>query len=448
MSSSYRSRIQEFKVALSEEKLDLNALRELCFSGIPFEGGIRALCWKVLLNYLPLDQTMWDSLLKKQREGYSQFLKEMIIQPGIAKANLGLSREDVTMEDHVSSSSPSFFTPQNRPISYSDTHRWVVSANTQELSPNFPIHSFSICLSDFLSLSQPLNPNPESKWNNYFRDNEVLLQIDKDVRRLYPDMAFFQWPTDYPCQLILDPQNDYETLRRRVEQTTLKAQTVDRNRSGVTNVSSPGKALNLYPSNEYEVLPNGCEAHWEVVERILFIYAKLNPGIAYVQGMNEVVGPLYYTFATDPNDKWREHAEADTFFCFTNLMSENRDMFIKSLDDSQCGITYKMESVYSMLKEKDMELYIKLQEQNIKPQYFTFRWLTLLLSQEFLLPDVIRIWDTLFSDQDRFNFLILVCCAMLVLIRDQLLAGDFTINMRLLQVRPSERIYSNTVGPM
>ena len=70
-------------------------------------------------------------------------------------------------------------------------------------------------------------------------------------------------------------------------------------------VSSPGKSLNLYPSNEYEVLPNGSEAHWEVVERILFIYAKLNPGIAYVQGMNEIVGPIYYTFATDPNDEWK-----------------------------------------------------------------------------------------------------------------------------------------------
>ncbi|XP_077399099.1 TBC1 domain family member 13 isoform X3 [Vanacampus margaritifer] len=357
MSVAYKNRIQDFKVALTEENIHLKTLRELCFNGIPFEGGIRALCWKILLNYLPLDQTRWDSFLKKEREVYSQFLKEMIIQPGIAKANLGLSREDVTMEDH------------------------------------------------------PLNPNPESRWNTYFKDNEILLQIDKDVRRLYPDMAFFQRPTDYPCQLILDPQNDYETLRRRVEQTTLKAQTVNRNRSGVTNVSSPGKSLNLYPSNEYEVLPNGSEAHWEVVERILFIYAKLNPGIAYVQ----------------------EHAEADTFFCFTNLMSENRDNFIKSLDDSQCGITYKMESVYSMLKEKDQELYLKLLEQNIKPQYFTFRWLTLLLSQEFLLPDVIRIWDTLFSDQDRFHFLILVCCAMLILIRDNLLAGDFTVNMRLLQ---------------
>uniref|UniRef100_A0A3B4F0A5 TBC1 domain family member 13 n=1 Tax=Pundamilia nyererei TaxID=303518 RepID=A0A3B4F0A5_9CICH len=345
--SSYLTQRQEFKVALAEEKINLKTLRELCFNGIPFEGGIRALCWKILLNYLPVDQTQWESFLKKQ-----------------------------------------------------------------------------------------------SRWNTYFKDNEILLQIDKDVRRLYPDMAFFQRPTEYPCQLILDPQNDYETLRRRVEQTTLKAQTVNCNRSGVTNVSSPGKALNLYPSNEYEVLPNGSEAHWEVVERILFIYAKLNPGIAYVQGMNEIVGPIYYTFATDPNSEWKEHAEADTFFCFTNLMSENRDNFIKSLDDSQCGITYKMESVYSMLKDKDMELYLKLEEQNIKPQYFTFRWLTLLLSQEFLLPDVIRIWDTLFSDQDRFHFLILVCCAMLILIRDNLLAGDFTVNMRLLQDYPISDVHT------
>lgn len=36
------------------------------------------------------------------REVYSQFLREMIIQPGLAKANMGLSREDVTLEDHVS----------------------------------------------------------------------------------------------------------------------------------------------------------------------------------------------------------------------------------------------------------------------------------------------------------------------------------------------------------
>ena len=38
--------------------------------------------------------------------------------------------------------------------------------------------------------------------------------------------------------------------------------------------------------------------------RVLFIYAKLNPGQGYVQGMNEIIGPLYYVFANDNHDGW------------------------------------------------------------------------------------------------------------------------------------------------
>ena len=36
-------------------------------------------------------------------------------------------------------------------------------------------------------------------------------------------------------------------------------------------------------NDEFVVLSAGDEAHWEVVERILFIYGKLNPGQGYVQ---------------------------------------------------------------------------------------------------------------------------------------------------------------------
>ena len=46
-------------------------------------------------------------------------------------------------------------------------------------------------------------------------------------------------------------------------------------------------------------------------------------------GMNEIIGPLYFTFSTDKDETYRQNAEADTFFCFTNLMSEIRDRFIK-----------------------------------------------------------------------------------------------------------------------
>ena len=31
----------------------------------------------------------------------------------------------------------------------------------------------------------PLNPNPDSEWGSFFKDNEVLTQIDKDVRYVY-----------------------------------------------------------------------------------------------------------------------------------------------------------------------------------------------------------------------------------------------------------------------
>lgn len=41
---------------------------------------------------------------------------------------------------------------------------------------------------------------------------------------------------------------------------------------------------------------NYIETHADVLHRILFIYAKLNPGIKYVQGMNEVLAVIYFCF--------------------------------------------------------------------------------------------------------------------------------------------------------
>ena len=40
----------------------------------------------------------------------------------------------------------------------------------------------------------------------------------------------------------------------------------------------------------------------ESLKRILTIFAKLNPGIRYVQGMNEVLAPLFYVFKNDSDE--------------------------------------------------------------------------------------------------------------------------------------------------
>ena len=86
------------------------------------------------------------------------------------------------------------------------------------------------------------------------------------------------------------------------------------------------------------------------------MHAKLNPAESYTQGMNEIVATLYYVLAMDEMEEWREHCEADTFFCFTNLMSEIRDVFIQSLDESERGLLGKMQAFSRTLYQHDPEL--------------------------------------------------------------------------------------------
>ncbi|XP_077278175.1 TBC1 domain family member 13 [Temnothorax americanus] len=375
--SILRKKLTEFDDVFDADEIDTASLSKICFHGIPDEpGGLRPLCWKLLLNYLPPTKSSWLETLKRKRELYNTFIEDLIVNPGESNAD-DKERVDVTLHDH------------------------------------------------------PLNLNPDSKWQTYFKDNEVLLQIDKDVRRLCPDISFFQQGTDYPCQKIVNANG--QRLHHRVQHTVLKSANVERKGLGVTKIAvSVRKA-----TEDYAPLAEGGEAHWEVLERILFIYAKLNPGQGYVQGMNEIVGPIYHAFACDPDPTWRKHAEADTFFCFTNLMAEIRDFFIKTLDEAEFGINSMMSKLTNQVRANDPEVWLRLHQQELCPQYYSFRWLTLLLSQEFPLPDVMRIWDSLFADENRFNFLIHICCAMILLLRDQLLAGDFATNVKLLQNFPS-----------
>ncbi|XP_023952164.2 TBC1 domain family member 13 [Bicyclus anynana] len=281
----------------------------------------------------------------------------------------------------------------------------------------------------------PLNINPDSSWSIYFKDNEVLLQIDKDVRRLCPDINFFQSATEFPCFEIVN-SNGVKRLHKRVEQSMLSYSTLERRGLGVSKLSNEIRRSSSVTSGDYTPLNEGSEAHWEVVERMLFLYAKLNPGQGYVQGMNEIIGPIYHTFASNTDVEYRKHAEADCFFCFTNLMAEIRDFFIRTLDETESGINYMMMKLCECVKKHDPEVSERLEKQELRPQYYSFRWLTLLLSQEFSLPDVERIWDSLFADSQRFNFLIYICCAMILLVRKNLLSGDFASNVKLLQSFP------------
>ncbi|XP_045821193.1 TBC1 domain family member 13-like [Trifolium pratense] len=228
----------------------------------------------------------------------------------------------------------------------------------------------------------PLSLGKTSVWNQFFQDTEIIDQIDRDVKRTHPDMHFF---------------------------------------SGDSKFSK---------SNQ------------EALKNILIIFAKLNPGVKYVQGMNELLAPLYYVFKNDPDEENATFAEADAFFCFVELLSGFRDNFVQQLDNSVVGIRSTITKLSQLLRKHDEELWRHLEiTSKINPQFYAFRWITLLLTQEFNFADSLHIWDTLLGDPEGTQETLLrVCCAMLILIRKRLLAGDFTSNLKLLQNYPSTNI--------
>ncbi|CAO4386179.1 hypothetical protein L5515_018480 [Caenorhabditis briggsae] len=377
MTTRYMERLAKIEEVLliANKKIDMNDLRAGCSYGVP--ESLRPLAWRLLLHYLPLERHKWQSFLADQRNNYDQMIEQIIVEPG-----------NIAMEQSNSQTSDS---------------------------------------------DHPLSDHPTSDWQAFFQDNKVLSQIDKDVRRLYPEIQFFQLLSKFPHPHGMK----YPLSRRVINHQELTSQEFGANRDGIVGCVKTNLAKGSHDENQ---APNS-EFHWHIVERILFIYAKLNPGVQYVQGMNELVAPIYYVFANDTDEEWAAYAEADTFFCFQQLMSEVKDNFIKTLDDSICGIESSMSAFHNMISTFDPELHKHLTSTlEIKPQFYAFRWLSLLLSQEFPLPDVITLWDALFSDPQRFALLPYVCLSMMVLQRESLISGDFPFCVRLLQNYPDSDV--------
>mmetsp|Transcript_11005 Transcript_11005/g.16688 ORF Transcript_11005/g.16688 Transcript_11005/m.16688 type:complete len:336 (-) Transcript_11005:371-1378(-) len=180
-------------------------------------------------------------------------------------------------------------------------------------------------------IDHPLSTSTTSVWNTYFKDQEIWDEIEKDVKRTRSDMYFFY--------LAIDPtRNITAEDKARLER------------------QADTKRADMKPEDR----KNYIETHADILHRILFIYAKLNPGIKYIQGMNEVLAVLYYCFLKgDDYDTDNEGAnalfprkfhESDLFFCFTNLMVELKDGFLRELDKEKTGIQGRIKTYAEILR--------------------------------------------------------------------------------------------------
>jgi hypothetical protein len=77
-------RVAKFTRLLNEPVVDIEALRELAWSGIPQH--LRPLCWRLLLGYLPPNRERRDQILARKRREYRELIPEYYDSAAVAVA--------------------------------------------------------------------------------------------------------------------------------------------------------------------------------------------------------------------------------------------------------------------------------------------------------------------------------------------------------------------------
>ncbi|KAL2844316.1 RabGAP/TBC [Aspergillus pseudoustus] len=191
------------------------------------------------------------------------------------------------------------------------------------------------------------------------------------------------------------------------------------------------------------------EATQRSLERILYVWAIRHPASGYVQGINDLVTPLWQVFlgvyvtdlnveeGMDPGQLPRsvlDAVEADSFWCLTKLLDGIQDNYVYA----QPGIHRQVRALHDLTARIDSTLAKHLEKEGVEFMQFSFRWMNCLLMREMSVQNTIRMWDTYMAEEQGFSrFHLYVCAAFLVKWTDQLVKMDFQEIMMFLQALPT-----------
>uniref|UniRef100_A0A8C3AKL5 TBC1 domain family member 5 n=1 Tax=Cyclopterus lumpus TaxID=8103 RepID=A0A8C3AKL5_CYCLU len=261
-----------------------------------------------------------------------------------------------------------------------------------------------------LVVNNPLSQDEGSLWNRFFQDKDLKGMIKQDVLRTFPEIRYFQ-------------DDDVRTK----------------------------------------------------LTDILFCFARENEQLLYKQGMHELLAPIVFVLHCDhqafqhasetasPSEEMKcllnpEYLEHDAYALFSQLMEtaepwfssyerevrKGKDEMLTSIpfarpQDSgpSVAIVTKVNRIQDLLvKKNDIELHMHLNRLEIAPQIYGIRWVRLLFGREFPLQDLLVMWDALFADSITLDLVDYIFVAMLLYIRDALIASNFQTCLGLLMHYP------------
>ncbi|ODV64231.1 GTPase-activating protein GYP7 [Ascoidea rubescens DSM 1968] len=208
----------------------------------------------------------------------------------------------------------------------------------------------------------------EKQKDEYWVDQKF--RIEKDINRTDRDLSLYKNPKKSSTQK--DKQN--------------QSHNKDENND---NDNDNDNDHNDNDDEEHNI-SNIKNEHLKNLREILITYNEYNQNLGYVQGMTDLLSPLYYIFQDN----------ALSFWCFAKFMERMERNFVRD----QSGMKNQMLVLTELVQFMLPELYLHLEKCDSNQLFFFFRMLLVWFKREFEFNDTLRLWEIFWTDYYTSEF--------------------------------------------
>ncbi|KAI9263079.1 rab-GTPase-TBC domain-containing protein [Sporodiniella umbellata] len=258
------------------------------------------------------------------------------------------------------------------------------------------------------------SPISSEEWSSWFNpdgqlkeDVSVIRQrifcggVDPKIRKDVWMMLTYVYDWDSTSQERREindkKKKEYERLKSQWMEQQQQPSFKDQRHRIEKDVHRTDRTIDLYTS----------EIHLEALKSILCTYNTYNPTLGYVQGMSDLLSPLYAI----------TQEEYLAFWAFVGVMNRMKSNFYKD----QSGMHRQLVMMDHLLQFMDYSLYAHLQRTDNGNFFFCFRWLLVLYKREFAWDDMLKLWEVLWTDQLTDKFHLFIALAILDKHRDHIM---------------------------
>ncbi|OTA91768.1 hypothetical protein M434DRAFT_22230 [Hypoxylon sp. CO27-5] len=285
------------------------------------------------------------------------------------------------------------------------------------------VGEFELLETSTLSLEERRKTVTLKEWNTFFdpQTGRLAITIDEVKERIFhggldPDdgvrkeawlflLGVYDWysTAEERKAQIASLRDEYVKLKAAWWERLVDLGEKDVHRTDRTVPIFAGEDL-PHPDPDSPFATSGTNVHMEQMKDMLLTYNEYNKDLGYVQGMSDLLAPIYAVMQDD----------AIAFWGFQKFMDRMERNFLRD----QSGMRNQLLTLDHLVQFMDPKLYAHLQSAESTNFFFFFRMLLVWYKREFKWMDVLHLWEVLWTDYLSSSFHLFIALAILEKHRD------------------------------